>query len=67
MTDGQREYKIVTFPDAVASGGFVSYSHLSGDRFYVGATTVTVTATDSCDNRATCSFIIEVRPASKYM
>ena len=74
MIDGRGQYKIITYPDAEvsdSSGGpesiRVSYSHLSGDRYYVGVTTVTVIAIGSNNNRATCTFTVEVRPTCKYM
>ena len=66
MFDGQGEYKIVSYAAVSDSSGGsgsvqVSYTHSSGDRYYVGITTVTVVATDSCNNLVTCSFTIEVK------
>lgn len=56
---------VVTYPAAVVSDDVdpmptVHYSRLSGTRFPVGSTTVTVTATDADNNSATCGFIVEV-------
>ena len=45
----------------------VSYSHFSGDRYYVGVTKVTVTVTGFYNNVTTCTFAIEVRPFRKYV
>ena len=74
MFDGQRQYKIIMYPNATvsdSSGGpesiRVSYDPEPGERFYVDVTTVTVIAIGSNNNRATCTFTVEVRPTCKYM
>ena len=76
MSDSQGQYKIIHYPDVVATDSngnplpseSVSYSHSSGDRYYVGVTDeVTVTARGFNNNMATCTFSIEVRPFCKYV
>ena len=39
---------------------FLTVSHISGDRFPIGVTTVTYTAEDLCLNSSTCTFTITV-------
>ncbi len=39
----------------------VTYSHVSGNSFPVGNTTVTATATDACGNVGSCTFIVSVK------
>jgi len=39
---------------------FLTVSHISGDKFPIGTTTVTYTAEDECLNSSTCSFTITV-------
>jgi MYXO-CTERM domain-containing protein len=55
----------VAYPSATASDRIsnvsLGYSHPSGGTFPVGATPVTVTATDASGNSATCSFNVIVR------
>ena len=73
MVDGGRQYKIVNYPAASAtdSNGSplpVSYSHLSGAKYYVdhGVYTVEATATSGISNNmARCTFTVEVRPNCK--
>lgn len=55
----------VTYPDAIASDDdtaepTVSYSVNSGERFPVGETVVTVTATDEAGNTGNCTFKVTV-------
>ncbi|WP_426749734.1 ELWxxDGT repeat protein [Myxococcus sp. Y35] len=55
----------VEYPPASATDDFpgspaVSYSHPSGDVFPLGATTVTVTATDDAGHSAACTFTVTV-------
>ena len=47
--------------DSVDGAPGLSYSHASGSAFALGATGVTVTATDFSGNDGTCAFTIEVR------
>ncbi|HYO70262.1 MAG TPA: HYR domain-containing protein, partial [Archangium sp.] len=56
----------VTWPLAEASDGEVSrptltYSHVNGDRFPLGNTLVTATATDGANNTSSCTFQVSVR------
>ena len=75
MDDQGREYKHVTYELAQAydsSGDPVQISfhyspdYSSGDIYYVGVTTVTVTITGSNNIMATCSFTIYVVSDCKY-
>jgi len=43
----------------------IAYSHSSGSLFPIGATTVTITATDKCGNQVEHSFVIEVNATNK--
>ena len=58
-TSAQANY---TNPPATENSGnvTVSCSPASGSSFAVGASTVTCTATDPCNNSATCSFVVNV-------
>ena len=58
-TSAQANY---TNPPATENSGNVTVScnPASGSSFAVGATTVTCTATDPCNNTATCSFVVNV-------
>ena len=58
-TSAQANY---TNPPATDNSGNVTVScnPASGSSFAVGATTVTCTATDPCNNTATCSFVVNV-------
>lgn len=65
-------FALVNFPSATAtdncSGGVaIRYSHLSGSRFPVGITPVTVTATDAAENSGTCSFNVTVLPSCQLV
>jgi ELWxxDGT repeat protein len=58
----------VTYPPATSTDNnrsagppVLTYSHPSGGTFPVGATAITVTATDVAGNTATCSFSVTVR------
>ncbi|MFY0568612.1 ELWxxDGT repeat protein [Archangium lansingense] len=55
-----------TWPAATSSDGNVStptltYDHVSGSRFPVGNTPVTVTATDGTGNTSSCTFQVSIR------
>lgn len=54
-------YPAATATDNCSSSPTVSYSQASGSVFPVGATTVTVTATDGAGNQSECSFTVTVR------
>ncbi|NTX07362.1 ELWxxDGT repeat protein [Myxococcus sp. CA040A] len=55
------EYLAATVSDAVSAPVTVRYSHASGTLFSLGATTVSVAATDAAGNAGTCSFTVTVR------
>lgn len=61
----------VSYPPATATdlAGAVTltYSHASGSTFPLGATTVTVTATDGAGNPATATFTVTVNPPADTM
>ncbi|MFP2903622.1 ELWxxDGT repeat protein [Pyxidicoccus sp. 3LFB2] len=54
-------YPAATASDAVTASPALTYSQASGTLFPMGATVVTVTATDAAGNAATCSFRVTVR------
>ncbi|MFP2909647.1 HYR domain-containing protein [Pyxidicoccus sp. 3LFB2] len=55
------EYPPVTASDGVSAPVTVRYSQASGTLFPLGATTVSVTATDAVGNAASCAFTVTVR------
>jgi MYXO-CTERM domain-containing protein len=57
----QASFPAATVSDAVTTSPGVQYSHVSGSTFPLGATPVTVTATDAAGNSATCAFSVTVR------
>ncbi|MCY1017757.1 ELWxxDGT repeat protein [Pyxidicoccus sp. MSG2] len=54
-------YSPATASDAVTASPALTYSHASGTTFPMGMTSVTVTATDTAGNSATCTFGVTVR------
>ncbi len=66
VVDGDHSGGVVNYPPAVAvdacSAVTIGYSTPSGAHFPVGATTVTVTATDASLNTSTCTFMVYVAP-----
>ncbi|NMO19769.1 HYR domain-containing protein [Pyxidicoccus fallax] len=58
------DYARATTSDAVSSPTLV-YSQDAGTRFAVGATPVTVTATDAAGNTSTCGFQVTVLPPAR--
>lgn len=55
------EFGAATASDAVTTEPDLAYSVASGSTLPVGATTVTVRATDAAGNDATCTFVVTVR------
>jgi ELWxxDGT repeat protein len=54
-------FPAATASDAVTATPSLAYSHASGSEFPLGATQVTVTASDAAGNTASCAFTITVR------
>ena len=55
------KYPAPMVSDAVTVTPFVEADHASGSRFPIGATAVTLTASDSSGNHASCTFNVTVR------